>query len=119
MVFLLFLIFFCIQGCTALFGAGVLLYKEGNLKTSYAASYSQTWNAVVHTMGDMKLKIIDTKRDATKGVIEAEKTEGTKVNITVKPSNPDVTSVEIRVGALGDEKTSRAIEHRIRAHLRE
>ena len=119
MVFLLFLILFWIQGCTALFGAGVLLYKEGNLKTSYAASYDQTWNAAVHTMRDMNLKIIDTKRDATKGVIEAEKTDGTKVNLTVKPSNPDITSMEIRVGALGDEKASRAIEHRIRAHLGE
>ena len=119
MVFLLLLVFSCIQGCTALFGAGVLLYKEGNLKTSYAATYNQTWNATVHTVTDMNLKIIDTKRDATKGVIEAEKTDGTKVNITIKPSNPDITSVEIRVGALGDEKTSRAIEHRIRTHLKE
>ncbi len=100
-------------------GGGVLLYEEGNLRTSYAASYDHTWKAALKAMKDTNLKVIDTKRDATKGVIEAEEADGTKVNTTVKPSNPDITSVEIRVGTLGNEKASREIEHRIRAHLRE
>ena len=119
MVFLLLFIFSCIQGCTALVGAGVLVYKEGNLRTNYAASYNKTWDAAVHTMRDMSWKVIDAKRDATKGIIEAEKADGTRVNTTVKPLDSDITSVEIRVGRLGDEKTSRAIERKIRARLRE
>ncbi len=117
MVFLLLIVFSCIQGCTALIGAGVLVYKEGTLKTSYAASYNRTWNAAIHTMREMNLKVMDTKKDATKGIIEAETADGTKVNTTVKPSNPDITSVEIRVDTLGDEKASRAIEGKIRALL--
>ena len=70
-------------------------------------------------MRDMNLKVIDIKRDGTRGNIEAEKADGTRVNTTVKPLDPDITSVEIRVGRLGDEKTSRKIERKIRARLRE
>ena len=112
------LFFLFIQGCiTGVIGVGGLVYKEGNLETQYAAPYEKTWNATLSAMQDMRVHIVATAKDATKGVIQGKEADGTNVRTTVEPSDPQITSVTIRVGIMGDEKKSRAIEHRIRIHL--
>ena len=113
-----------LQGCLLLAagagaGAGVatVAYVKGELKTTYAASLNQTWDAALGALKDLRINIYSTKKDATEGDIEATKADGTKVKIALEPAGPDTTSVRIRVGTFGDEEASKVINRQIASRL--
>ncbi len=105
-------------GIGAATASGVMAYQNGELETSYAAPYDQTWNATIKAMKKMTLKITQTHKGTTEGRVESEQADGTKVTTKLKSLNPDVTSVKIRVGILGDEEASRTIDRYIRAEVK-
>ncbi len=111
-----------LQGCVAAVigagaGAGTIAYIKGELQTTYAASLNRTWEATLAALNDLEIKVHSTQKDATEGVIEASKADGTKVKLNLKPASPDTTIVKIRVGILGDEEVSRIISHQISKRL--
>jgi len=110
-----------LQGCVAVIGAGAgattVAYLEGELQTNYAAPFNRTWEAALVALKDLEIKVYNTAKDATGGVIEATKADGTKIKLNLKPSGPDTTSVKIRVGIFGDEEASRTISRQISVRL--
>ncbi len=85
--------------------------------THYAAPYDSTWNATMSVMKDMNMKIYSSERGATEGTIYAVQPDGKKVEATLKPEAPQVTSARIRVGRTGDSEEQRLIDQKIRAQL--
>ena len=92
-------------------------YVKGELKTTYAASLDRAWEATLSALKDLQIKVRESKKDATKGDIEATKADGTKVTIALEPAGPDTTTVRIRVGTFGDEEASRVINRKIAIKL--
>ncbi len=111
------IIFAGIPGCSAVVGAGAWIYDKGSTEAYYAASYDRTWNATVTAIKKSHFRTLTVRKDATKGVIEIETPQGRKGTITVKPSDPGVTLVEMRFGTWGEKRTSEAFERRIRDNL--
>ncbi len=96
--------FFIFQGCAT--------------TAHYAAPYDSTWNATMSTMKDMNMKIYSTDRGSTEGTIHAVQPNGTKVEATLRPEAPQVTSARIRVGTVGNRDEQRLIDQNIREQLR-
>jgi len=110
-----------LPGCVAVIGAGAgaatVAYIEGELQTTYAAPFNRTWDATLSALNDLEIKVYNTQKDATGGVIEATKADGTKVKLNLKPTGTDTTSVKIRIGIFGNEEASRIISRQISVRL--
>lgn len=125
MVPILLFISFALHGCALLVagglgagaGAGVVAYVQGELKATYASPLNRTWEASLGALKDLNIMVTNTQKDATGGTIEAMKSDGTRVRLTLKSEAPDVTSVGIRVGTFGDEAVSKAINDRMAMRL--
>lgn len=116
---------FLLQGCAALVvggaaaGAGVatVSYIKGELQTTYAASLNSTWDASLVALKDLGIEVASIQKDATGGVIEATRADGTRVKITLSPAGPDTTLVKIRIGIFGNRDASMAIHRKIETKL--
>jgi major membrane immunogen (membrane-anchored lipoprotein) len=113
-----------LQGCMLLAlgagagaGAGTVAYIKGELRTTYASSMDRTWNATLRALRDLDIIIVSSRKDETKGEIQARQSDDTKVKIAMEPSGPNTTLVKIRVGMFGDDAASRAINSKIASRL--
>ena len=111
-----------LQGCVALVvgagaGAATVAYIGGELQTTQQAAFNRTWEASQGAMKDLEFKVNSSHKDATGGIIEAEKADGTKIKLKLKPEGTDTTSVKIRVGVFGDEDVSKLINRQISKRL--
>ena len=126
LIMVLLSISFLLQGCAALVvggaaaGAGVatVSYIKGELQTTYAASLNPTWEASMAALKDLEITVASIQKDATGGIIEATRADGTRVKITLSPAGPDTTSVKIRIGFFGDREASMAIHRQIESKLK-
>jgi hypothetical protein len=114
------LIGLALQGCSALRSRPYLevpgVYSGGILVTEYRAGVIQTYDATRSALDDFNMKITNSEKDATGGMIQATQTDGTQVDISLRAKGADTTA-EIRVGPEGNEEQSRAISRRIAARL--
>lgn len=69
------------------------------------------------TLKDLEIEVSSIKKDATGGVIEGTKADGTKVKINMKLAGPETTLVKIRIGIFGDREGFMAIHRQIDAKL--
>jgi hypothetical protein len=114
-----------LQGCVPLLAAGAgaaaaagtVAYVEGDLDTTYAASFNRTWDASMGAVKDAALQVTDMQKDGVQGTIKARRGDGTPVSVALKQAGPNTTQVSIRVGTFGDEAASRAINSRIASRL--
>ncbi len=113
-----------LQGCVLLAvgagaaaGAGTVAYLKGELQTTYAASFDQTWEAAQGALKDLNYRIVSSRRDDPEGEIEAKRIGDDTVKIHLMISGPGTTLVKIRVGMFGDEEESRAINSKIASRL--
>jgi len=117
---------FLLQGCAALVvggaaaGAGVttVAYIKGDLQTTCAASLNPTWEGSMAALKDLEIRVASIQKDATGGLIEATRADGTRVRITLSPAGPDTTSVKIRIGVFGNREASMAIHRQIETKLK-
>jgi hypothetical protein len=93
-------------------------FRDGVLLTEYRADPATTYNAAWAALNDFNMKITSSKRDATGGFIQAIQPDGTGINMELRTSDRENTTVAIKVGPEGDEELSRAISRRISSHLR-
>ncbi len=113
-----------LQGCLLLVvgagagaGAGTLAYVRGELQTTYAAPLNRTWDAALGALKDLAIPVNSAKKDELGGTIEATRSDGKVVKITLETAGPGTTTVKIRVGMFGDEEASKAINRRIGERL--
>ena len=115
---------FITSGCFALLagtgaGAGVYTYANGELKTSYQATFDETNRACVEVLKSLEMVMIEKTSDSIKANIKAKQTDGTPVTIKTVMITPSTTEVSVRSGIVGmwDKKVSELIHASIAQRL--
>jgi hypothetical protein len=116
---LIFLLSFCYlisAGCAAFVagtgaGAGVYTYMNGELKTSYQATFDETNRACIEVLNSLQMEITEKTSNSIKTTIKAKQSDGTPVTIKTEMRAPETTEVSVRSGIVGvwDKKTSELI----------
>ena len=123
-IFLLLSSYFIILGCAAFIagtgaGAGVYTYVNGELKTSYQATFDETNRACIAVLKSLEMEITENTSDSNKAKIKARQTDGTPVTIKTAMRAPGTTEVSVRSGIVGvwDKKVSELIHASIAQRL--
>ncbi len=116
---------FCLGGCaTAIVaggaavgaGAGTYLYVNGVMKTDYAASFEQVWKATEKTIADLRGIEVRPDRELARGTVSALiNDEKVSFDITYKDKN--LTTVGVRVGLFGNERSSQMLHDKIKQNI--
>ena len=116
--------YFVILGCAAFIagtgaGAGVYTYVNGELKTSYQATFDETNQICIAVLKDLEMEITENTSDSIKANIKARQTDGTPVTIKTAMRAPGTTEVSVRSGIVGvwDKKVSELIHASIAKRL--
>ncbi len=111
-------------GCVApvvvggIMGGGAAAYFRGDLKTDEPEPFDKVWIAVVEAVEQNQIEVIKKESGPSKALIEGRIPEtGKLVYITVKYESLSITSLSIRVGALGNETESRRVLNLIHQKL--
>jgi len=94
-------------------------FAGGQFQTSYNEPFERTYEATLASLGEMGMPVTQTQKDAVGANIQAQRVDGTPVSITLQTAGPERTNANIRVGATGDEPTSRVIANTIADRLGE
>ena len=107
-------------GAGAAVGVGAAEYIGGELKQAYAAPMERTWNAVLQTADELKMKTTEKSIDNLdkNRVVKGRTYEGTDFEIALEALGKDVTMVKVRIGVFGDEKASKTIHDAIAKNLK-
>ena len=109
-----------VAGVGAAAGVGTSQYIQGELKQAYAAPMEKTWNATLAAVDTLKMKPTEKSIDNLDQNRSINgKTEGDKdFSINLEALSKDVTVVKVRIGAFGDEASSRKIQESIAQNLK-
>lgn len=118
------LIALLLQGCAALVvggvaaaaGAGAVVYKNGELKSTDSVSIDRAWAATEKAVKAMEFKPVSSTKDALGAKYEGVGAADKRVVVTLKSTGEKTTEVRIRVGLVGDEAAARTILSRIQSH---
>jgi hypothetical protein len=102
-------------------GSGTYFYIQGELKTDYYYSYDKVWAACEKTIADMRGYDVEPNKDAGQGKIDAM-IENEKVHFSIQSKGKDVTgkditTVGVRVGLVGNERSSKLVHDKIAENL--
>ena len=122
LTFLLLSSYFITSGCAVFLagaGAGVYTYANGELKTSYQATFDETNRACTTVLKSLEMVITEKTSDSIKAKIKAKQTDGTPVTIKTVMITPGTTEVSVRSGIIGvwDKKISELIHASIAQRL--
>lgn len=92
--------------------SGTYLYLGGELKTDYNAPFDRVWAASEKMVAQMRGVNVQPVREIGQGSIAAVINDE-KVHISVKYKTKNLTSVAIRVGALGNRLSSQMLHDKI------
>lgn len=118
------LIALLLQGCAALViggaaaaaGAGVVVYKNGELKSTDSVSIDRAWAATEKAVKAMEFKPVSSAKDALGAKYEGVGAADKRVIITLKSTGEKMTEVRIRIGLVGDEASARTVLANIQSH---
>jgi hypothetical protein len=107
-------------GAGAAVGVGASEYIGGELKQAYAVPMERTWNAVLETADELKMKTTEKSIDNLdkNRVVKGRTYEGTDFELSLEALGKDVTMVKVRIGVFGDEKASKTIHEAIAKNLK-
>jgi len=124
LILLLLSSYFITLGCAAFIagtgaGVGVYTYVNGELKTSYKATFDETNRACTAVLESLEMVITEKTSDSIKATIKAKQTDGTPVTIKTLMITPGTTEVSVRSGIIGiwDKKVSELIHASIAQRL--
>jgi len=106
-----------IGGAAVTGGAGTYIFINGELKTDYAHPFDRVWAACEKTVAEMNSVDVVPDKHISSGTIEAV-IDGEKVRFSVDYKAKDLTSVGIRVGLVGDRKSSQLLHDKVFSYLR-
>jgi hypothetical protein len=106
-----------LAGGAAAAGAGAVVYIDGELKDSEAASLDRTRVATLAAFKDMRFGVVGDESTAFKQTISVRTGSDKKIQVTLEKESSTVTTIHIRVGVFGDETLSRQLLDRIKSHL--
>ncbi len=95
-------------------GAGTYAYAEGEASQALRGGFDPVWDSTLAATQQMDLQVLDTKRDALSGTIEARSlANDDSVTIRVEPVDAHRTRVKVRIGVLGNEEESQRLLRQI------
>lgn len=115
---------FLVSGCAAAVvggaamgvGSGTYYYMNGTLEADYSHSFDKTWEACRKTVADMRgLDVVPEKEIGEANITTT--IDGAKVKISVNYKAKNVTTVSVRIGMFGNERSSRLILDKIGDNL--
>ncbi len=116
--------YFIMLGCAAFIvgtgaGVGIYTYVNGELKTSYQATFDETNRACTEVLKSLEMEITEKTSDSIEAKIKARQTDGTPVTIKTVMRAPGTTEVSVRSGIVGvwDKKVSELIHASIAQRL--
>lgn len=77
----------------------------------------QIHKAAVQAIKNLKFEIKSEKTDELRGEIEAEMSDGTKIKISSRSKDKNITEIRVRVGIIGDRQVSQRIVEEIKINL--
>ena len=98
-------------------GAGVVAYVRGALKVNLPNDYEAVVTATRAAIKDLQFAPVSERKDALKAVFVARTALDKKVEISLENSSKQLTSIEIRVGVIGDEQLSLAVLDKLKSRL--
>jgi len=98
-------------------GAGTAFWLSGKLVDEVNASYERAIKATEDALASLKMDVLKKTYSEEVTQIRSEYSDGSKVWIDVRPLTTKTSKLEIRVGATGDEISSKAILERIKRYI--
>ncbi len=92
--------------------SGTYIYIGGELKTDHAAAFDRVWAACEKTVAQMRGTDVKPYREIGQGSISAVISDE-KVTISVKYKARNLTTVAIRVGAVGNKVSSQLLHDKV------
>jgi len=89
----------------------------GELKATLAAPLPKAYRASEAALRDLGIEVTESKADQLTGKVQGKLTDERTVNIDLRSVDANSSSVDIRVGTLGDEPFSRRILSQIEKNL--
>jgi hypothetical protein len=105
-----------VGGAAVAGGTGTYYYVEGEMRTDYYFSVDGVWSGVEKTIADRKGRDVEPDKQTDGGKIVAVINDE-KVTFRLKYKDKDLTSLGIRVGAVGTEAASKVIHDRVADNL--
>ena len=97
--------------------AGTYAWINGELKTDYYAPFEKTWSAVERTVANLHGVQVEPVKEISQGTINTV-IDDQKVRIVVNYKEKNVTTVAVRIGTVGDKRSSQMIQDRIGDNLK-
>ena len=92
-------------------------YIRGEYIQYTVKNVTHVCRATVSAMDQLKVTISEQACDELTGRVVARNAQDQKITIKIKRTGDELTKIAIQVGALGDEKQSKAIYNKIKAEL--
>jgi len=92
-------------------------YITRDLEVVYGMPLADVWPRALAAVEGLQLHIDRQHIDGLGGEIQARRADGTRVWVWLKPQGEYSTSVNVRVGSLGDREQSERIHRTIRQQL--
>ena len=106
-----------VAGAAAGAGAGTYAYVSGELRSSEAVAFDQSWDATQAGLKDLEYAVVEKQKTALEAKLTARGPGDKKVQVHLLKQSATVTEVRIRVGTFGDETLSRQILTAIKNHF--
>lgn len=114
----------CIVVAAAAVGAALALgtykYANNELERDYQAPYDRAWEATSKAARDLGFKTIRESKDFQKGVLDAERADGTGVCVVVERKGNEQVRITARVGTFesdANRAAAQAIHERLHANM--
>jgi len=95
-------------------GGGVVGYKyfEGQGSSEFPLAYSKAWDVTNTALENLKISIVSSDNDGTKGTIKGLQKDGKEVTIKLKERSQWVTTISVRTGKIvgSREDTDRILD---------
>lgn len=90
-------------------------YMEGRVAKEYPLAYEKAWKAANRALAKLRINIVSSKNDGSRGKIDALREDGKKVAVKLKSSGNGVTNIAVKVGTFTDREEAEKIHRKIRA----
>jgi hypothetical protein len=111
-----------LYGCVAVVagtagGAGTATWLSGKLVQNVDAPFEKSLQAAKEALKSLDLKITKETVEGNNAQLRSEYTDGKPIWVDVHRLTPKASSIEVRVGLLGDKEAAQKILDRIHANL--
>jgi hypothetical protein len=112
-----------VAGAAAAGGTAGYMYLNGNVRDDFNAELNICWAATKLALADLRLPITHEDRTEKRGTLVSKSGTGDTITLILEsrvnkvPADGPITSVNVRVGTLGDEKLSGRVLEQIAQRL--